>query len=125
MADAVLWADPFALRPAHSRPLGALVHCRRWSRDCRRHPRPRARTTQHGPRKGSRAAMWRSEVSARSRILGLARCLNVWEHPGTRESGADIGRMPRLEYGVFAVDLSSVKSAVASPESRRIGTVSA
>jgi hypothetical protein len=38
MADAVLRAGPFALRPAHSTPLGAVVHCRRWSRDYRRHP---------------------------------------------------------------------------------------
>jgi hypothetical protein len=83
MTDAVLWAGPSALRPAHSRPLGAVVHCRRWSRDYRRHPRPGARTTTAWTRKGSRAAMWRSEASARSRILGVARGLNVRELPGT------------------------------------------
>src|SRR5215218_4890895 len=66
MADAVLRAGPFALRPAHSTPLGAVVHCRRWSRDYGRHPRPRAGTTTAWPRKGRRAAMWRSEASARS-----------------------------------------------------------
>jgi hypothetical protein len=45
--------------------------------------------------------MWRSEASEQSRILGVARCLKVRERPGTRESGADFGRMPRLKYGVL------------------------
>jgi hypothetical protein len=83
MADAVLRAGPLLsdLRtPHHSAPLsiagagvgiiaGILVLA--------------LGQQQHGPRKGRRAAMWRSEASARSRILGVARGLNVRELPGT------------------------------------------